>query len=456
MNFGMCAPLLYCRAEIEQVPDQSKRPISSAGLLVIAAFLVRVGCPYYDMHHFYQSFVRDDQQFGAELGSIAASIAAGHGFSSPMRLVPSGPTALFAPIYPYFIAGIFKLFGTFSYTSSVLIRTIQCAFSAFTCWPLYFIARRVLGKAAGAATTWIWVFFPGSIYFAVEWVWDTSVVALWIALVIAATLKLRGSDRVGWWVGYGALWGVGAMINPSILAVLPFLALWAIWPLRERFAHAAKLALVCSAVFFVCLVPWTVRNYVVFHRFVPLRSNFALEWWLDNHTRYPDRSVHPIDYQPELDKYVQMTEMPYMDEKKREAMAFVRSYPADEANFVLHRFVHTWLEITESPLDLWRTIPLYLKFSIVVSTAFTLLAFLGAWFAVRSGDPAVTPVATVLMVYPIVFYITHTGLRYRFPIDSLMLLFAMYGVSHCAALVKRRTTVLLRDALAPTADQPLS
>lgn len=436
--------------------DQVNRFIRSTGLVVAAAFLVRIACLYFDMRHFYETSVRDDMQFGAELGSIAASIASGHGFSSPMRLVPSGPTALFAPIYPYLLGGIFKLFGSFSYTSSVLIRTIQCAFSAFTCWPIYAIGRKVFGKAVGTAAAWVWVIFPGSIYFAVEWVWDTSLVALWLALLVAATLALRGSDRTRWWIGYGALWGVGAMINPSILSVLPFLALWAIWPLRNRLARALPLSAASGLVFFICLVPWTVRNYTVFHRFVPLRSNFALEWWLDNHTQYPDRSVHPIDYQPELDKYVRMTEMPYMDEKKREALAFVRAYPADAAGFVLHRFVHTWLEVTESPLDLWRTIPIYLKVSIVSSTTFTLLALFGAWLAVRSQNPTAFPLAVTLMIYPAVFYITHTGLRYRFPIDSLMLIFAVHAVSRLAAMARRQPKTLLHEAITPAAGQTLS
>jgi 4-amino-4-deoxy-L-arabinose transferase-like glycosyltransferase len=435
------------------VRDQPKRFVSSIGLLVIAAFIVRMACLYFDMRHFQEPSVRDDLQFGAELGSIAASIANGHGFSSPMRLVPSGPTALFAPLYPYFLGGIFKLFGTFSYTSSLLIRTIQCVFSAVTCWPLYVIGKKAFSKSIGFASACIWVFFPGAIYFAVEWVWDTSLVALWMALVVAATLELRGSDKRSWWLGYGALWGIGAMINPSILSVLPFLGLWAIWPLRDRFTQAAKLAVTSAAIFLVCLVPWTVRNYAVFHRFIPLRSNFALEWWLDNHTPHPDRSVHPIDYQPELDKYVSMTEMPYMDEKKREATAFVRAYPADAANFVLHRFVHTWLEIAESPFDLWRTIPFYLKVSIVASTTFTLLALLGAWFAVRSQSPAATPLATVVLVYPVVFYFTHTGLRYRFPIDSLMLVFAVYAVGCAATLAKRWSKSLPTENVLQAANQ---
>jgi 4-amino-4-deoxy-L-arabinose transferase-like glycosyltransferase len=420
------------------VRDVLKRVLTSTGLIVVAAFAVRVAYLCYETLHFQQPSVRDDLQFGAELGSVAASIASGHGFGSPMRLVPSGPTALFAPLYPYLLAGIFKSFGIFSYTSSLMIRTIECAFSALTCWPIYAIGRKAFGKTIGTVAAWTWVFLPGSVYFAVDWVWDTSLVALWMALLVAATLELRDSDRMDWWAAYGALWGVGAMINPSLLSVLSFLALWAVWPLRHRFVHAAKLAVASGLIFIACIVPWTVRNYVVFHTFIPLRSNFGLEWWLDNHTQFPDRSVHPIDYQPELDKYVRMTEVPYMEEKKREAFDFVRAYPADATEFFLRRFVHTWLEISESPVDLWRTIPFYLKAFIIANSAFSLLALLGALFALHWQNPLATPLATVLMVYPIVFYITHTGLRYRFPIDPLMVLFAVYALASSLSLVRGR------------------
>ena len=425
--------------------EQSRRLLTSTGLIVVAAFAVRVACLYYDAHHLQALSVSDGLQFGAELGSVAASIASGHGFSSPIRLVPSGPTAWFVPIYPYLLAGIFKLFGIFSYPSSLIIRSIDCAFSALTCWPIYSIGKKAFSTTVARAAAWTWVFFPGAIYFSVQWVWDTSLVALWMALLVAATLELRGSDRTDWWVGYGALWGIGAMINPSLISALPFLAIWAIWPLRERFVHASKLAVASSLIFVACIAPWTIRNYLVFHSFIPLRSNFGLELWLDNHTQFPDRSFHPVDYQPELDKYRRMTEIPYMEEKEREAFVFVRAYPADAAQSALHRFVGTWMGISESPVDLWRTTTGFVKVFIVANCGFSLLALMGALFALRSQNPAASPLAMVLMVFPMVFYITHTDLRYRFPIDPLMLVFAVYAVAHLLSKVRGSRPARLPD-----------
>src|SRR5262249_13731704 len=156
--------------------------------------------------------------------------------------------------------------------SSLVIRAIDCAFSAATIWPLAAIGTIVFGRRSGRAAAWLWTILPTSIFYSIFWIWDTALAGLWMALLILATLKLRGSSRVSAWVGYGALWAAGAMINPALLGVLPFLAVWALWPLR--LTRAARFAGACALVFIAGLAPWTIRNYLVFHKFIPLRSNF--------------------------------------------------------------------------------------------------------------------------------------------------------------------------------------
>src|SRR5882672_5664831 len=55
--------------------------------------------------------IKANPPFGLELVRVARAIAAGEGFSSPLHDMDTGPTAWFTPIYPYLLAGIFKLWG---------------------------------------------------------------------------------------------------------------------------------------------------------------------------------------------------------------------------------------------------------------------------------------------------------------------------------------------------------
>jgi hypothetical protein len=392
--------------------------------------MVRMAILHHEFRLVWEPAIRDIR-FGAEMGNVAAAIASGWGFSSPSKLVRTGPTAWFVPIYPYLFAAVLKIFGIFSYQSHVIMHSINAAFAAFTCWPIRNIGDRAFGKKTGLAAAWLWVVLPTSLFFPM--VWDTALAGLWMAILVAATLGLRGSDRVRSWVVYGALWAVGAMINPSLLSVLPFLALWAIWPLRKQFTRASQLAAAASIIFLVGIAPWTARNYVVFHKIIPFRSNFGLELWLGNHpgvTDTPTEALHPNDVTSEALKYARMTEIPYMQEKQRESFDFIRTHPRDVARMTFRRFVENWLGFWDTPADWWGHASLALKASFVSNSAFALFSLLGILFAYRSKRDATTAMALVLLVFPLVFYLTRTSLRYRYPMDPVMEVLATYAIAY--------------------------
>jgi len=421
--------------------EKLKQLLSSIGFIVIVAFAVRTACVCYFFVSAAQRVIRENLPFGYEAGSVAAAIASGRGFSSPLRMVQTGPTAWFTPIYPYMLAGIFKLFGVYSYTSNIVIRLVDNVFSAFTCWPVYSIGARVFSKPVGRAAAWVWVFLPMSLFFSTVWVWDTALSALMLALILAATFEIRGSESVRSWIGYGALWAAGAMVNPGVVSVLPALALWALWPLRLRLAAATRLVLASSLVFLVGIAPWTIRNYVVFHKLIPFRSNFGLELWLGNNPGVPDSWspwLHPNDDPSEAAKYGRMTEIPYMQLKQQEALQFMSSHPLDTLNFTLHRFANNWLGMDQSPADVWNHVPLQVKLIVLGNCLFPLLSLLGLLLAYREKNYGVVPLAFVMLFFPMVFYITHASTRYRHPMDPVMLVLVVYGVVYPVAYLAKR------------------
>src|SRR5437868_12540563 len=106
--------------------------------IILIAFFLRLAVV--TIGHTYRITPRRDHfQFGWEMGRIARSIALGEGFSSPTDL-PTGPSAWAPPVYPYVLAGFFKLFGIYSALSGWMILAFNSVFSALTCITLYRIA----------------------------------------------------------------------------------------------------------------------------------------------------------------------------------------------------------------------------------------------------------------------------------------------------------------------------
>src|ERR1700675_4104727 len=83
--------------------------------------------------------------FGFERGRVGRSIALGQGFSNPYG-GNTGPSAWEPPLYPYLIAGVFRVFGIYTYASAWILLAINSLFSALTTIPVFLIARRTFGE----------------------------------------------------------------------------------------------------------------------------------------------------------------------------------------------------------------------------------------------------------------------------------------------------------------------
>ena len=387
------------------------------------------------------AWARARRPYGEELGQVAASIASGQGLSSPLPLVHTGATAWFGPIYPYLVAGIFKLWGVFSAKSVFAAKTLNCGFAAATVFPIYAIAKRTFGGAVAVGASWVWVILPTACYIPVLEVWDSTLSALGFMLVFQATLLLRDSRRLLSWMAYGALWVIVALISASHLLVLPFFLGWLVWSRRKQSAPWMLHTAAAMSVFLLGMAPWTLRNYRVFGRFVPVRSNFGLELWLGNNP-YDVRdvnsfSMHPLKNAAEAASYQRMGEISYMEAKQREALAYVRSHPFETLRSVLRRFETFWFDVSNRPAS--RPLgSLHLKAYFVSNVLMILFSWLGAGVAYRRGNPGAAPYLLVLLTFPLVFYLTHTLVRYRFPMDPILTILSVYGLASALAWVLER------------------
>src|SRR5262249_12528768 len=114
---------------------------------------------------------------------------------------------------------------------------------------------------------------------------------------------------------------------------------------EDKRAHKLH-ALLCVAIIILCCAPWTIRNYVRFHRLIPLRSSLPFELWIGNNDIFDEHAVggvRRITRFGEVRLYTQLGENAYLDEKRRLAWDFIRTHPALEARLTFRPITAPWL-----------------------------------------------------------------------------------------------------------------
>jgi hypothetical protein len=238
--------------------------------------------------------------------------------------------------------------------------------------------------------------------------------------------------------------------------LLPFFAGWAILSATVDSGKRVRLALAGSLAFLLACSPWFIRNYRAFGQFVFFRSNFGLELWLGNNEQVPDvwtPSLHPNENDAERKKFIQLGEIAYMAEKKRLALDFIRNHPADFAEFVAFRFMNTWTDAWGPPAQVFLHSTWIARLGLLWNSIFSLLAFTGVFLASRSRLRGFPIFASALLVFPLTYYLTHTALRYRHPIDPIMAVLAAYALACPVTLLARRWKLSSNATSAP-ANQP--
>ncbi len=402
----------------------------------------------------YKGFLepgRNHWEFGFEIGKVASSIATGHGFGNPYW-IDTGPTAMITPVFPYLMSAVFALFGVYTRTSALVMLGLNSLISALTCIPIYFLAKKSFGLQTARVAVWTWAFFPYAIDYSANSMWYHTFLTLLVTLLLLTALQLENGGRVWMWAAFGCLWGIAALTSPVVLALLPFLSGWVCYRRSRQKSNWKLPAGTAALALFITITPWLIRNYRVFPEPVFLKDNFWMEVCVGNlgdASHWWNGAVHPAGNVKEFDDFRRLGEQGYMLEKRRQAIDFLQTHPGIYAWRCLRRVVFTWT-------GFWSLHPEYLReephdpANVFFCTTFTVLALIGLRKALRRSRSAVMPYALVLLTFPIPYYLTHSDLSYRQPLNPEIVIFASL------AAASRRDTMLRSRADPAYADSGTS
>jgi 4-amino-4-deoxy-L-arabinose transferase-like glycosyltransferase len=374
-----------------------------------------------------------------EPGNVARSLLAGHGFGSPF--LSHQPSAIMTPVYPLILTAIFAVFGVHTKAAIIAALSLNSLFSALAAIPIYLVARNSFGSATARWAGWGWAVFPYGVYFAAEWAWSTHLLLLFLCWLVYFSQRLEISTSLLAWAGFGLLAGFTALTEPVVIPIfliLLCLSLRSLWQVRLGILAPALAALLC---FGCVMTPWAVRNTLVLHHFVPVRSGMGLELYLGNNGY--DRHWRSGDLQPnhnpaQLDEYNQVGEIAFMNHKMVQAKSYIVSHPRWYAWMCVRRAVYMWTGYWSFDRD-------YLKqedmdpFNIPFATVLTLLAIAGLFFARHSEPSEALRYGLILLFYPAVYYLVHPETYYLRPIDPILLILGCYALVQIKQRISRRS-----------------
>lgn len=383
--------------------------------------------------------------------ALAVRVLEGHGFTFDKNWWPATkagePTAHWSYLYVLYLAGVYRVFGV----HPLIARLIQVLLVGVAQVLLtYGIALRSFGKGAALTAAALNVLYLYFVYYAgtlmTEPFYITCILAvLYLAILISD--QKPGSDQVSqknrrknlqYAVSLGVLIGFTVLLRQLFLIFVPFLFIWIWWVTRsKKNASGPGSILISVAITAALLLPFTVYNYARFQRFVLLNTNSGFAFFWGNHP------IHGTDFitAREMEDYQSLipAEFRTLDEAAldqallKQGVQFVLDDPIRYLKLSASRipvYFNFWPSSESGPIS---------NITRVASFGLYLPFFLtGIWLWLRRQAPKgfwnilQSPGFLLLLfagIYTGIHVLTWTLVRYRLPVDAVLMPFAALVVS---------------------------
>jgi hypothetical protein len=423
-------------------------------LAVLAMIFVLAGCAVYANLSFavtnrahYKYFppfrefanANDNNHLGAEYYSIARSLVAGEGFSSPFK-EKTGPTAWMPPMLATFLAALLLVCGGNQDAVMTLVIVAQTGTLILT--------GLMVVTLAWQTTQRLWVAVAAAFFLIGTLgdfrLWYQQTHDCWIIL-LAMNVVLAGfcwaAPLTGGWraAGWGVCGGLVALTSPIAAFAWGILCVASMF--HQRAWKCGAIALLMAG---LTVAPWVVRNYLVFGRLIPVKSNANYELWqsqcltTDGLLQTSVFGGHPFSSPGrERQEYKALGEMEFLDRKGELFWAAVWADPLEFLDRVACRGLGATLwyvpsdrgDAARRPVVLWISRILhpmpFLAMLFLLATAFLQPLRAAQWFGIGVYS-------LYLMPYIFVSYYD----RYAMPLLAVKVLLVIWAADRLWSLLR--------------------
>lgn len=376
--------------------------------------------------------------------NLALRLIGGHGFTFGQPWWPAtaanAPTAHWSFFYTGYLYLIYKIFGP----NPLLARLIQSILvGIFQPLLAFLLGKEVFGIKVGILAAICTAFYSYFIYYAATLMTEpfyivSILLCLWLAILLVRGQKTgeEGHARnpkhsILLALSIGLSMGMAVLLRQLFFLFIPFLLLWILWTGGKR---QIVNVLCMVGVVVIMILPFTIFNYSRFHRFVLLNTNsgYALFW--SNHPIYGTHFESLLTN--EMGDYIDLIpqELLSLDEAAldqallKRGVGFILSDPGRYALLSLSRIPSYFM--------FWPTSESGVISNIARVTSFGLFLPFMLYGLVRSFMARIRPITRqpvfllylFILIYTLIHVLTWTMVRYRLPVDAVLLIFAGLGI----------------------------
>jgi hypothetical protein len=364
-------------------------------------------------------------------------VAHGHGFLDPFKALNHIHAASVGhpPLYVVALAGVTTLTGA----SGGDLRFAGAAFGAITIIALGLLGRRLGGDRVGLLAAGIAAIYPMQITADGALMSETLYGAL-LALALVAAYRLLDVRSWGRAAVFGALVGLAALTRGDALLLLPL----AMVPVFRRPGGKRATLIACAAVA-VVLTPWTIRNEVVFHQFLPISSD----------TTVAGANCHETYYGPHVGSWSLNCIKPYpgneaeaISRAEHDAFVYASDHVARLPVVAGARLVRTWATL---PGDLSNLEGRSLHVVDVGYLMYYVLVVLAAYGIVllRRRAAELWIIVSPLVLVVLTSVLIYGGVRFRQAAELSLIVLGAVAVDHLWQRLRDRRTQRLRVPAPP-------
>lgn len=342
------------------------------------------------------------------------------------------------PLYPFFLVSVYKIFGH----SFIAVRLIEAIIGVFTVFLVYIIGLRFFSMTIALLASLLIAAYPPFINFTGLFMRETLLVFLTSVLTFYL-IKIPDTEQVPYrdYLIIGALLGVIALLKAAIIVFAPFLILAFLFKYKTRMKSFIKISAVTFLMMVLVVLPWTVRNLIVHHKFVLITTSGGINFLIGNNPKAAGTNKPWPIFSPEQEEALKKLSEADMDRQYfKWGLRYIYQDPLRYLKLAFKKFFIFWFDSYGSYKTPYGFITrIFDVFLLIFGFLGILYSFTAAtWRKYLMVNLFIISITLAHMIFFVV-------IRNRFPIIPLLSLFAAFGLISFISSFKNLGSIIFKE-----------